>query len=134
MIQHLTAIWRFRHFLLALVRLDLRLRYRRSILGVGWSLLNPIAMTVVFTVVFSNLLGASATEYAPFLLAGMAVWGFLRESAVAGSRALISNESYIRQSPIPYGLYTLRTVLGQAIHSAIALAVVVVLGETVGSF
>ena len=47
-------------------------------------------------------LGASATEYAPFLLAGMAVWGFLRESAVAGSRALISNESYIRQSPIPY--------------------------------
>jgi ABC-type polysaccharide/polyol phosphate export permease len=127
MIQHLTAIWKFRHFLLALVRLDLRLRYRRSILGVGWSLLNPIAMTVVFTVVFSNLLGASATEYAPFLLAGMAVWGFLRESAVAGSRALISNESYIRQSPIPYGLYTLRTVLGQAIHSAIALAVVVVL-------
>lgn len=127
MVLHLAAIWKFRHFLLALVRLDLRLRYRRSVLGVGWSLLNPIAMTIVFTVVFSNLLGANAAEYAPFLMAGMAVWAFLREAAVAGSRALIANESYIRQSPLPYSIYPLRTVLGQAIHFLIALGVAVAL-------
>jgi lipopolysaccharide transport system permease protein len=126
MIQHLTAIWKFRHFLMALVRLDLRLRYRRSVLGVGWSLLNPIAMTIVFTIVFSTLLGdGDPYSYAPRLLAGMAVWGFLRESAVVGCRALITNESYIRQSPLPYGLYPLRTVLGQAIHFLIALCVVI---------
>ena len=127
MLRHLTAIWTFRHFLFALVRLDLRLRYRRSVLGVGWSLLNPIAMTIVFTVVFSNLLGNGAADYAPYLLAGMAVWGFLKEAAVQGSRSLIANESYIRQCPLPYALYPLRTVLGQAIHFAIALCVVVVL-------
>jgi ABC-type polysaccharide/polyol phosphate export permease len=127
MIGHLTAVWRFRHFLMALVRLDLRLRYRRSVLGVGWSLLNPIAMTAVFTVVFSNLLGAGAWEYAPSLLTGMAVWGFLKEAATGGSRALIANEAYIRQSPLPYTLYPLRTVFGLAIHTAIALAVVVAL-------
>jgi ABC-type polysaccharide/polyol phosphate export permease len=57
------------------------------------------------------------------MLLGMAVWGFLRESAVSGCRALIANEAYIRQSALPYGLYPLRTVLGQAIHSLIALAV-----------
>ena len=125
MIGHLTAVWRFRHFLMALVRLDLRLRYRRSVIGVGWSLLNPIAMTAVFTVVFSNLLGSGAWDYAPSLLTGMAVWGFLKEAATAGSRALIANESYIRQSPLPYTLYPLRTVFGQAIHTAIALVVVV---------
>ena len=127
MIGHLTAVWRFRHFLMALVRLDLRLRYRRSVLGVGWSLLNPIAMTVVFTVVFSNLLGAGAWDYAPSLLTGMAVWNFLRDAATVGSRALIANESYIRQSPLPYSLYPLRTVFGQAIHSAIALLVAIAL-------
>lgn len=125
MIGHLTAVWRFRHFLLALVRLDLRLRYRRSVLGVGWSLLNPIAMTAVFTIVFSNMLGAGAWEYAPSLLTGMAVWNFLKEAATTGSRSLIANESYIRQSPLPYTLYPLRTVFGQAIHAGIALAVVV---------
>ena len=74
MIERLTAIWKFRHFLFALVRLDLRLRYRRSILGVGWSLLNPIAMTVVFAVVFSQLLGGGRLDiYIPHLLIGMAV-------------------------------------------------------------
>lgn len=124
MIRHLTAIWNFRHFLLAVVRLDLRLRYRRSVLGVGWSLLNPIAMTAVFVIVFTQLLGGgNFREYAPSLLLGMAVWSFLRDSAVVGCHALLHNEAYIRQSPLPLGLYPLRTVLGQAIHSSIAFAV-----------
>ncbi len=124
--QHFNVLWKFRHFLMALVKLDLRQRYRRSVLGIGWSLLNPIAMTIVFTVVFSNLLGnGDPISYAASVLTGMAVWGFLRDSALQGCRCFATNEAYIRQSPIPYTLYTLRTVLGQAIHSTIALGVVV---------
>ncbi|MFO0802234.1 MAG: ABC transporter permease [Gemmataceae bacterium] len=120
----MTAVWKFRHFLFALVKLDLRLRYRRSILGVGWSLLNPIAMTVVFAAVFSSLLGGGdIPRYVPHLLIGMAIWNFLRECVVTGCKALIHSETYIRQSPLPYGIYPLRTVLGQAIHSGIALGV-----------
>jgi ABC-type polysaccharide/polyol phosphate export permease len=128
MIHHLKALWKFRHFLMALVKLDLRQRYRRSVLGIGWSLLNPIAMTVVFTVVFSSLLGnGDPITYAASVLTGMAIWGFLRDSALNGCRCFMANEAYIRQSPIPYTVYTLRTVLGQAIHSMIALAVVTVM-------
>ena len=128
MIRHVGAMWKFRHFLMALVKLDLRQRYRRSVLGIGWSLLNPIAMTVVFTVVFSNLLGnGDPINYAASVLTGLAVWGFMRDSALNGCRCFATNEAYIRQSPIPYTLYTLRTVLGQAIHSLIALGVVVVM-------
>ena len=133
--RHVTAIWTFRHFLLALVRLDLRLRYRRSVLGVGWSLISPIVMTAVFVLIFSNLLGADPRTYTKILVLGTAVWGFFRECAVGGCQALVSHESYIRQCPLPFGLYSLRLVLGQAIHSAIALgvalvAVVVVDGNT----
>jgi ABC-type polysaccharide/polyol phosphate export permease len=125
MVQHLAAVWRYRYFLLALVKLDLRLRYRRSVLGIGWSLLHPIAMTAVFTVVFSNLLGGGEpTRYAASVLASLAVWNFLRDSALHGCRTFQANEAYIRQSPLPYTIYTLRTVLGQAIHALIALGVV----------
>ncbi len=128
MFRHLSAVWTARHFLFALVKLDLRLRYKRSVLGVGWSLLHPIAMTIVFTVVFSQLFGdGNPVGYAAYALAGLAVWGFLRDAATAGSRALLTNEAYIRQSPMPYTIYTLRTVLGQAIHSSLALVVVVAL-------
>lgn len=128
MTGHLAATWKCRHLLLSLVRLDLRQRYRRSVLGIGWSLLNPIAMTAVFTLVFSNLLGGGdPIGYAASVLAGVAVWGFLRDSTLSGCRCFMANESYIRQSPMPYTVYTLRTVLGQAIHSAIAVVVVAVL-------
>jgi lipopolysaccharide transport system permease protein len=126
MFRHLSAVWTARHFLLALVRLDLRLRYRRSVLGIGWSLLHPITMTIVFTVVFSQMFGdGNPIGYAAFALAGLAVWNFFRDAATVGSKALLLNEPYIRQSPMPYTVYTLRTVLGQAIHSSMALAVVV---------
>jgi ABC-type polysaccharide/polyol phosphate export permease len=128
MFRHLSAVWTARYFLFALVKLDLQLRYRRSVLGVGWSLLNPIAMTVLFTVVFSQLFGdGNPIGYATYALAGLAIWGFLREAATAGSKSLLANETYIRQSPLPYTVYTLRTVLGQAIHSWMAIAVVVTL-------
>ncbi len=128
MFRHLSAVWTARYFLLALVKLDLRLRYRRSVLGLGWSLLHPVAMTVVFTVVFSQLFGdGNPIQYAAYALAGLAVWNFLREAGTLGSKAFLINEAYIRQSPLPYTVYTLRTVLGQAIHSCLALAVVVAL-------
>ena len=128
MFRHLTAVWTARYFLLALVKLDLRLRYRRSVLGIGWSLLHPVAMTAVFTLVFSQLFGdGNPIGYAAFALSGLAVWGFLRDGATVGSKSFLLNESYIRQSPLPYTVYTLRSVLGLLIHACLALLVVTAL-------
>ena len=53
----LATVWRFRHFWLSLAGLDLRVRYRRSVLGIGWSLLHPVVMTLVFCVAFASWLG-----------------------------------------------------------------------------
>lgn len=126
MVQHLSAIWRFRHFWMSLVRLDLRNRYRRSALGVGWSLLHPLAMTVVWCVAFGNVLGmGNWREYAPFLLAGMAVWQFVTGSVSVGCDSFIRAEAYIRQCPLPFGIYPLRTVLGTLIHFLISVGLVV---------
>jgi ABC-type polysaccharide/polyol phosphate export permease len=64
-------------------------------------------------------------NYAPFLLAGMAVWEFIRNSTTAGCSAFLQSEVYIRQCPLPYSIYPLRTVIGMGIHFLISLAVVV---------
>jgi len=128
MFDHLKAVWNYRHFWMSLVRMDLRQRYRRSALGIGWSLLHPLAMTAVFCVVFSSILGNSDWKtYAPFLLAGLSVWEFIRNSATAGCSTFIRNEAYIRQCPLPCGIYPLRTVMGAAIHFLISLSVVITL-------
>ena len=75
---YLSDIWRLRYFWTALVRIDLRNRYRRSMIGIGWSLLHPIAMTIVLCVVFSQLFRISIpiTDYAPYLLSGLIFWNF----------------------------------------------------------
>lgn len=125
MTQHLRAVWTFRHFWLSLVRMDLRQKYRRSVLGMGWSLVHPIAMAAVFCVVFKDLMKVSDWRaYGCYLLGGFAVWDFLRNSLLSGCTTFVRNESYIRQCPLPYGIYPLRTVMGTAIHFMIALGVV----------
>jgi ABC-type polysaccharide/polyol phosphate export permease len=126
MIQHLKQVWQFRYFWASLVRLDLRNRYRRSVLGIGWSLLNPLAMTVVFCIAFGGILGsADWRKFAPYLLGGLAVWEFMRGSVTQGCDAFVRAEAYIRQAPLPLSIYSLRTVLGTFIHFVISLALVV---------
>lgn len=139
MLAHLKAVWTFRYFWMSLVRMDLRSRYRRSFLGIGWSVLHPIAMSGVFCLVFSQILDIKSADWAPygypaawrgyaaFLLTGLAVWEFIRNSTAMGCQALLANEAYIRQCPLPYGIYPLRTVMGTGIHFVISMTVVLVL-------
>lgn len=139
MFQHLKAVWTFRYFWMSLVKMDLRSRYRRSVLGIGWSVLHPIAMSGVFCLVFSQIMDIRGDDwerfgypaawrgYAAFLLTGMAIWDFIKTSVTVGCHALMHNEAYIRQCPLPYGIYPLRTVMGTGIHFLISLVVVLVL-------
>jgi lipopolysaccharide transport system permease protein len=124
MTTYLATVWRFRHFWLSLVRMDLRTRYRRSLLGVGWSLLQPLAMTAIFCLVFQQVMKASATEYIPNVLTGLVCWNFIIGCAVAGCHCFLLGESYIRQCPLPLALYPLRTSLGALFHLTIGLFVV----------
>jgi ABC-type polysaccharide/polyol phosphate export permease len=129
MIEYLRAIWRCRYFWFNLVRMDLRTRYRRSVLGLGWSLLHPIAMTAIFCVVFQTLMmpEEGVAKYAPYLLAGLATWNFIMSATMQGCHCFFQGESYIRQYPAPMAIYPLRTALGSLIHFLIALTVVVVM-------
>ena len=127
MLQDLSAIWKFRYFWLSLVKMDLMTRYRKSVLGVLWSLLHPLGMTVILCLVFAKLAGANWDDYAKMLLAGMAAYGFLRECAVGGCQSLIRHEGYIRQTPLPFAVYSLRVMLSNAVHFLITLAVLVVI-------
>ena len=124
MIDYLARIWRLRYFWASLVRIDLRTRYRRSVLGIGWSLLHPILMTAVLCAVFCPMFKADYRQFAPFLLAGLAFWNFLTTTAMQGCHCFFQGESFIRQQAAPLAIYPLRTVLGTAIHGVAALVVV----------
>src|SRR6267378_4516312 len=126
---YLSEVWRSRFFWLSLVKMDLQLRYRRSMLGIGWSLLYPLASTVVLCVAFRDILhiSKSVREYVPFLMVGLTWWGYVSGVTVQGCQCFVDAESYIRQHSIPMAVYPLRNALGSMIHFVIALSVVLVM-------
>jgi lipopolysaccharide transport system permease protein len=126
--QYFSRIWRLRYFWMALVQIDLKNRYRRSLIGVGWSLLHPILMTIVLCLVFGQFFHrGDLKNYAPFLLSGLIFWSFITMVVNQGCHCFFAVESSIRQHPAPLAIYPLRTTLGASIHFGIGLALVMVI-------
>lgn len=125
---YLGAIWRCRYFWLSLVQMDLRTRYRGSWLGIGWSLLQPLAMSIILCVAFYKILGGrDIFYYGPYLIVGMVLWNFLLNTTLGGCHCFRAAEAYIRQYPAPMAIYPLRTVLGYAFHFVLGLVVCLLL-------
>jgi ABC-type polysaccharide/polyol phosphate export permease len=126
MLGYFGAMWRCRYFWMSLVKIDLRTRYRRSIIGLGWSLLRPIAMTVILYFAFMNILHPpEGVMYAASLLGGLVVWEYITTATKQGCHCFFQGESYIRQHPAPIAIYPLRTALGETVHFLMALCVVI---------
>jgi lipopolysaccharide transport system permease protein len=123
-VSYLAAIWRCRYFWLSLVKMDLETRYRRSVLGLGWSLLHPIALTLIVYTVFHTLFRADLQNYALYVLTGLIVWNYLTSVTTQGCQCFLQAEAYIRQYPTPLAVFPLRTALGGMIHLLLAMAVV----------
>ena len=95
--DYFRRIWKLRYFWLSIVNNDLHNRYRRSFLGIGWSLARPLGMTAVFCLIFGNLFGIPIEEYAPFVLVGLTSWQFFTETILMGCHTFRAGAAYIRQ-------------------------------------
>jgi lipopolysaccharide transport system permease protein len=119
--RYLRSVWEYRYFWMSLVKADLQRRYRRSYLGLGWSMLSPIAMALVLCAVYQRIFQLDFWEYGPFVLTGLAFWGFMSAAFLQGCSAFLQAETYIRQEPAPLAIFPLRTVLSVGFHALIAL-------------
>ena len=88
---------------------DLRLRFRRSSLGVGWIFINLALMVLAIGFVYSQLLGQKLAGFVPFLTAGLLVWTYITSSIVEGSNAFVVAEGYIKQIGLPIYVYVFRS-------------------------
>jgi lipopolysaccharide transport system permease protein len=123
---YLRGVWEYRYFWMSLVKAELQRRYRRSTLGLGWSLLQPICMTLVLAAVYRRLFGMGFAEFAPILLTGLSFWNFVSSTTLLGCSSLLSAESYIRQQCVPLAIFPLRTVLTAGFHFLVSLSVTLV--------
>ena len=127
MVGYLRSVWDCRYFWCSLVRMDIRSRYRGSLIGMGWSLVNPIFMSAILCAAFCAIFKQDPLEFGLYLFAGLTVWNFIRDATQQGCLSFFHAEGYIRQFPAPMAIYPLRTVLANAFHFLMALIPALVL-------
>jgi homopolymeric O-antigen transport system permease protein len=108
-----------------LAMLDIRLRYRGSMLGPFWLTLSTGAMVSAMGVLYSELFHISLHEYLPFLTASLVLWGFVATLFAEACFSYTANEGMIRSIRIPFALHAARTVLRNLVVLAHNLLVVV---------
>jgi ABC-2 type transport system permease protein len=106
---------------------EVRMRYKGSALGLLWSVLYPLAMVGVYTLVFSVLwkTAGNIPHYPLFVLAGLAVWSFFQVAVQLGTASLLANAELIKKVWFPRELVVTATVLAQTVTIAVMLAILI---------
>lgn len=103
----LAGVWKYRGFILGSVQREFQSKYRNSLLGAAWTVLNPLAMIVVYTIIFSNVMGSrmagnnSSFAYSIHLCAGLLTWGLFAEITSRGQNVFIENANLIKKLSFP---------------------------------
>ena len=108
----------------SLVSRDFKIKYRRSLLGVLWSVLNPLLMMVVLTLVFSNFLRFNIEHYPIYLILGNTLFAFMAESTQSAMGSIGENASLIKKIRIHKLIFPFEKVLFQLVNFAISLIAV----------
>jgi lipopolysaccharide transport system permease protein len=106
-----------------LVRREVRQRYKGSVLGLGWTLLNPLIMVGAYWIVFKFLFGSPIPNYALFMFVGLMVWTLFYGGIQVASSSLVANASLVTKVRFPREIVPLASVTG---NSVIALAMLVI--------
>jgi ABC-type polysaccharide/polyol phosphate export permease len=118
-----------------LVRQQLILRYRRTVVGYFWTLINPLLMMSVTAIVFSALFKVPLREYSVFLFSGMIAWNSFSSTVSQSCQAIISNEGLIKKIYLPKILFPLAVSFGVAIDTLLSfLALFVIILVLGGKF
>src|SRR6266705_4353950 len=119
---------RYRELFANLFRRDFQAKYKGSLLGVLWSLLNPLVLLGVYLVVFGLIFPNKSIDHYPiYLLAGLACWIFFSVSLQSAARSMIDSAELIKKVRFPRQLVALSMVATQAVTYALMIALVLVL-------
>jgi ABC-2 type transport system permease protein len=123
----LSRVPHYGELLRTLVRRELNVRFKGSTLGLLWSLLYPLVMMGVYTLVFSVLwrVTGDIPHYPLFVLSGLAVWGFFQVGLQQGANSFVANSDLIKKVWFPRELVPASVVLAQTITIGVMLAILI---------
>ncbi len=121
MLRSLRELYEYRALLWNLVARDLKVRYKRSVLGVLWTMLNPLLMMIVFSIVFANVFRFTFEHFTVYFLSAYLLWTFVSQTTSWSTACLLGHAALIRKIYMPKEIFVVATVLSGLVNLLISL-------------
>lgn len=108
-LEELSELLRYRYLVFQMIRRDILTRYKRSVLGIVWTMLNPLGTTIVLAIVFSQVFGATHS-YAGYVLSGLIPWTFFAQTTNACMAGIIWGNSLIKRIYLPKTVFSVSAI------------------------
>lgn len=119
-IEEFLALIRYRDLIYQLVRRDIVARYKRSILGVAWTMLNPLGTMLIMVVVWSHVFKGTE-NYASYVLTGIICWTMFSQSTTMAINSMVWGSQLIKQIYVPRSAFVVSTILASMVNFIISL-------------
>lgn len=120
LIQEVRELYRYQYLLTQLIRRDILTRYKRSFLGIAWTMLNPLGTMVVMTIVFSNLFGTTQ-DYPVYVLSGLLAWNFFSKSTLAAMKSMLWGGDLLKKIYLPRSSFCLSAIGTEIVNLILSL-------------
>ena len=125
-------IWRYRAFIVGSVNREYQVKYKNSLLGLAWTVINPLAMILVYTVIFSQVMKTKLPNveniygYSVYICAGLITWGFFSEILNRGCNLFIDNSNLLKKINFPRITLPIIAILSAGINFIIIFSLFLV--------
>ncbi|GIO35161.1 ABC transporter [Paenibacillus antibioticophila] len=119
--EYISNFLKYRELFFELIKKDIKLKYRNSILGIFWSFLNPLLMMVVLTLIFSNLFDRHIENFPVYVLSGRLLYQFFSESTTFAMDSIGANGQLIRKVYVPKYLFPISRICSSFITTLISM-------------
>lgn len=116
----------FFDLLRVLVDRDMKLLYKRSALGIAWTLINPLLQLAVFSFVFRSVIPINIPQFSSFAFSGLLIWTWSQTALFQATGLITSNKALIRQPNFPTAILPVVTTMTGLIHFLLALPVLII--------
>ncbi len=124
--QYINNFLKYRGLLSQLVLRDIKVKYKRSVLGLLWSVLNPLLTMTVMAIVFSQLFRFDIENFAAYLITGQIMFNFFSEATNMAMKTIMENASLIKKVYIPKYIFTISRNLSSLVNLAFSFIAVLI--------
>ncbi len=121
MLEELREVWRYRNLLAQLIARTIKVRYKRSALGLMWTMLNPLMMMAIWSIVFSQLFRVTLEHYAVYALSALVLWNFFSQGTLTAMTELAWGNGLLQRIYVPRTIFAVSAVGTGLVNLLLAL-------------